>query len=182
MRERATRRVPTPNEPIILPGFEFFPRRDVLSAHRPLVAHINTASVVWAQWNTGTMAYVNNAMETGRIERLILPHPTQASINYLADAIGKEKEHIIDDIFRITHEANRERVKVRWHSGLTGNTIMIGDPRGPNPWAHIETIMPGVSAHDRPSFRIEKELYVELFNALLEAYENTWEASTPPDI
>lgn len=159
---------------------EFFDGRDSLSKRYPLSNVLKSADTIWALWNTGTQAYVVDAVRSGRIERLILPHVERSSLQFLAYATDKRAEDFKVEIRRLTREAMGANVSVRWFPGLTGNTLMIGNPRSNNAWVHVETVVQFTTASDRPSFRLERSKNEHLFTVLLEAYERIWEASQVP--
>ena len=164
---------------VIGQGFEFYPSRTILSKRRSLLEQIKSSSVIWALWNTGTQAFVDDALKERHVKKLILPHPERASLDYLAEAVGKDKPDLVSDIYAITKQAIKEGVEIRWHKGLTGNTMMIGDPYGPNSWIHLETISSS-AAPNRPSFRIERQPFSELFETLLAEYQSMWDSTEPP--
>ena len=87
------------NVPVLVPerGFEFYPGRDTLPPERQLRAHIESAKdQVWALWNTGTEAFQAKMLETGRIKKLLLPHPDEVA-SLLAAAEGSSPENGLRD-------------------------------------------------------------------------------------
>jgi len=187
------------NEPFKLHGFEFYPSRDALRLHRPLLKQLASADMVWALWNTGTQARTDNAVERANIQRLILPHPDSPYLALLAQTILYDNVKALrSDILGITKQMLSERQaqerlgevgerrlpETRWYRGLIGNTITIGNPLHQNPysWIILETHVPMTSAPDRPSFVVWRQPLETLFNSLFQAYLELWNTSEEPNI
>jgi hypothetical protein len=162
-----------PNEFIVVDGFEFYPSRQSLSVKRPIKPHINSADVVWALWNAGTSAWANDVVETGKINRLLLPHPDGGqAITLLAQAVRRETEDIASHIRGLTKQAIESGVAVRWFRCGAGNTLTIGNPeKGHGGWILLETLIPFTGANERPSFRISQGDHPALFAELTKAYD-----------
>jgi len=111
---------------------------------------------------------------------MILPHPKGTGIALLADVLGKDKEDFGDEIIKLTKEALRAQVQVRWFRGWSGNTLMIGDPDSNDAWIHVETFFPFSVAKDWPSFRVERQKQQQLFNTLKRSYLRIWDKGKAP--
>ena len=170
------------NSPIRLPGFEFYPSRQVLSVHRPLKEHIKSADSVWALWNVGTTAWAQDVAKVGRITRLLLPNPRSAAVLVLAASIHRHaKDELAPDIKGLTKQAMAAGVEVRWHNHMAADTLTIGNPESRSAgWVLCESVIPLSGATERPSYRITQDAYPDLFAELLRVYEALWAEATVP--
>ncbi len=160
---------------LALEGFEFYESRDALSQARPLSKQIDSASTLWALWNTGAQVRVQHEMLAKRhLRRLILPHPDHSSLDFMARAVKMGRNNIVSDILTVTVQAFDAGVDVRWHRELTGNTLLIGNPDSHDGWIHIELLQAAVPASQRPSFRVDRTQYPALFQALVNSFEEIW--------
>ncbi|HEY3162037.1 MAG TPA: hypothetical protein VGJ78_23910 [Vicinamibacterales bacterium] len=169
-----------PNTPVIVSGFRFYPSRDALSQGLTLKQQIESADEIWALWHAGSHVSNQGVLKTGRVKRILLSDPSGPSFNSFCSAIGKQPQHIRNDIERLTTEATNLGVPVRWWVGHISNTLMIGNPDSINGWLHFETLFPNVEAGERPSFRIGRQEFSSLFQHLKKAYEQMWDASVQP--
>ncbi len=182
---------------VVSQGFEFFSSRDNLRRHHPLAQRIKSSSTIWALWNTGAQAYIDNAIKESTIKHLILPHPRQdLAMTSLALLSGRGSQGIIDDIRNITKEALakrkeqneqqsipiQDRIEVKWYSGIITNTIMVGNPKplSDESWVQVEPLL-SISASERPSFALSygQTPFKNLFKCLVTAFEDTWSKSKP---
>lgn len=161
-------------------GVEFYDSREALEKQRTLREQLESAKEVWGFWRTGTEVYVTQTIQSGRIKRLILPHPQGQGVELMADALGKKKEDFAAEIIKLTKEAIEARVSVRWFEGWVGNTLMIGNPHSENAWIHVETFFPFSVSKDWPAFRVERQKLQRLFSTLLGSYQQIWDESHPP--
>lgn len=161
-------------------GLEWYESREVLSKLRTVQDQLQSAHVVWALWNTGTRAYVEDATRTGTLKKLLLPDPEDPSLPAFADSDGTSIAGIKTNIYDLTRDAKARGIEVRWLSGPPGNTMMIGDPDAAESWIHLECFQAGVPSIRRPSFRIRRRQFQRLYDALLEGYRNLWTRSQEP--
>jgi hypothetical protein len=164
-----------PNEPILLSGFEFYPRRDLLKVHRPLSQTVTSARELWLLWNAGTEGGSQNITKSGKVRRVLLPHPKSQALTFLAKAVDRDKQDIISDILVLTKQSLDNNVEVKWFNSMVADTITIGDPRDEAvAWAQLETVIPCVESGERPAIRIERQQFGSLFDTLKRAYEQRW--------
>jgi hypothetical protein len=90
--------------------------------------------------------------------------------------VGKSEKALIDDVINLSKEATTKGIETRWFRGLIANTIMIGDPFSDKGWVHVETLFTTIPPNKRPSFRISRQQFPELFETLLQAYLRLWDA------
>ncbi len=188
---RANKSVSPANNSIVIPGFEFYPSREILSSSHPLSSIFNdNNTTIWALWHAGTSASTQqDAIKKGNITRLILPNPLDAPIRELANLISKEYEDILQDIIATSKEALNKRktqdneqvlsvtnrIELHWYSGITPNSIMIGnpDPLTQDSWIQIENLIP-TAPNDRSSYRLiyGQTPFKKLFENIVENYKD----------
>lgn len=177
---------------------KFFPSRDILGSHYTLNDRIKSVPTVWAIWHTGTLAWGQDAIKKGNLKHLILPNPRgDAPLDLIAKFIGKdEPQPLIEAIVSVTKEviAKREkedreqsipiedRIEIRWYSGITTISTMIGNPEPlkDDSWVQVEPLIP-ISGNERPSFAMVngQTPFKTLFVNLVEGYKEVWSQSTP---
>ncbi|MBI4197858.1 MAG: hypothetical protein HY533_01955 [Chloroflexi bacterium] len=187
------------NEPIKLNGFEFYPSRDALRLHRPLLKQLRSAAIIWAVWNTGAQARTDDAVNQCNIEQLVLPHPDSPYIELLASTVSHDSADALrSDIRAITRQMLDKReeqiqsgelgarrvANVRWYRGLIGNSITIGDPlhMNPNTWILVEVLGAETAAPGRPSFIIWRQPFNTLFDNVFQSYQRLWLNSEEPTL
>lgn len=185
------------NGALIGDGFEFFPSRDVLASHHLLSERVESVPTVWALWPTGTHATgVINAIQTGNIKRLILPHLTKSPIKELAALTGNKPEDIVNDIKRTARKAlekrkeqnNRQnlppqdRIEPRWYLGMITNSIMLGNPEplAADSWVQVENLIP-LKTESRSSYALTfgTTPFKPLFVKVKDDFEQIWRDSIP---
>ena len=169
---------------------------------------IESAEKMWASWITGTQARRDQVVERPKLKGLILPDPRRRTIiRYLARATHTDdQEELVRAIYNLSHQArvHASGVELRWFDGLATNTLMLADPplsadtstdtlklklanekaepESESAWIQVETRIPYVVPSDRPGYRVYWSRHRELYNALLKAYIEQWNASTRPSL
>ncbi len=185
------------NDALIGAGFEFFPSRDILSRHHSLSERILSVPTVWALWPTGTYATgVIDAIQSGNIKRLMLPHPQNSPIKELAALTGNKPEDIVNDIKRTARKALEKRkeqnnrknlspqdiIEPRWYLGMITNSIMLGNPEPlvADSWVQVENLIP-LKTESRSSYALTFGLtpFKPLFVKVKDDFEQIWRDSIP---
>ncbi len=161
-------------------GIEFYPDRARLAARHPLLPTLQSANEVWAWFSVGTAVRSGDAVRHQRIKRLLLASPTDPSFPLLAKAVNRTTEDLATQIRYLTQEAQAAGVAVKWCDGLTGDSLLIGNPESVSGWAQVETFIPGVVQTDRPSFRVQRQDQDGLFATLKAAYVLAWDRAVDP--
>jgi len=159
---------------------EFYDSRDCLSKLHPLTDVIKSSKVIWAFWFTGTLAHSQDIVKERKIERLILPHPTNSSLSLLANATNKSELELQNEVYAFTKAAKKENIQVRWYAGLTSSTMMLGEPGEAEGWIQVESVIPFLLPIDSPGFRIYRHKLRKLYDDLHKAYQTLWDNSVEP--
>lgn len=178
-------------------GFEFFPNRDVLSNYHTLTDRAKSLPTIWALWHTGSSAWGKDIIKNGNVRHLILPNPRgEAPLDKLAKLVDKKEVHFIQEIVKITEEVLdrrkeqdqtqsvpfQDRIEVRWYSGITTNSIMIGNPEpiSDNSWVQIDLLIPP-PLDERPTYAMTygQTPFKDLFDNIVKSYKRLWDTSKP---
>ena len=164
---------------IVHHGFEFNVNRDALSKRRNISQILEEADSVWALWNTGQDAWRRHLLRNPKIKRLILPDPHSDAIQLLASGRGRQHHELMTEITFTTNEAKAGGIPIKWFFGLIGNTMTFVNPESGHGWVQVEVVFAPMESQTCPSFRIDQDgPYRALYDALMDVYNKTWDAST----
>ncbi len=156
---------------------EFYAYRPPFDWYRNQLASAKTS---WVVWNAGGIAVDYEIFRGPHPNRVILPLPdpdANPMIQYVAAAGNMTSDDLVHEIRKTTKKAKAVGVEVRWWTGWLGNVVTIGDPDSPSAWVLVETLIPFAPADQRPLYRIERSQHPKLYDWVIHAYEEMWEAS-----
>lgn len=149
-----------------------YPDRAVLDRESPLAEKIRATETIYAIWFTGTKA-IAEIPEVVRVERLLLTNPNSRSLKYYQVAMDEDR-NIGKEIQDTTRRAIAKGIEVRWLHEFLGYTLMIGNPRGSNPWAQLEIAFPIVHGGTHPTLEFRDSKHKETISKMIEVFDSLW--------
>ncbi len=162
------------NPTIKLPGFRFYPSRELLQSDRPAKKLLESTSHIWGFWNTGTQISDIDGPKLGHIKRMILPDPEGKWFGHLVEIAGRPEDYLAKLIVTLTEQAREYNTPVKWFPGFALSTLMI-NPNAVDGWAQVEILVAKKTVAERPSFVVSSKEFPELYQAIKQSYEDVWE-------
>lgn len=161
------------------PTVEFFKDRDTLHNRFPIREIFSGNNELHGYFLRGQGLF-SDSDNIKKMKRIILPEPEAHYLNLLKD-LEPNPFFQPDQIKITTEQAQRNNIQVRWFGDFIGMGILFCNPDSKDGWAHVELVLPGYEAKDKPAIRIEKALQEEEFNRLYTSFKLMWEKSHKPD-
>lgn len=162
-------------------GVDFFPDRAALERSRSIDEQLASAKDIAAVFIVGNK-YREHRLQNGRrLTRLILPHPESEAVKLYAKS-GRNhtlQRSIVDTTVDV---AALYGTKILWHRQMLHYSIMLGDPKKNDGWAHIECAFPYSSSNLRPSFTVSRKSHEVLVAEMDSMFENLWATAEEPDL
>lgn len=170
------------------PVASFYPNRtELIKTKGNLAGLLSGHERVWAIFHTGAISKVSGVLAKCRFERLILTDPRDEYMMNNLEPRGNNAEQHKELIRQVAEIASKNGSDVHYYAGPIGNSLIIADTIkladdrfSEQAWAQIETGIPFLSPHDRPSFVIyNKDDGRDAFNAFLGHFNTMWARSSP---
>ena len=164
-------------------GLDFSPYRKDL---RTLEKFLDGYDVIHAVFPVGDSIKIHNIYDSTRFKSVILFNPDGTHINTIPDGyymktagvIRKDVSEVIAHIK--SHEKSRD-IDVRLWDGCMPFSMFIGNPLSGKGGILLETHVPYIEGKDRFSFIFEQSMYPDLFQKLLDSYQQLFKNSSKAD-
>lgn len=158
-------------------GIHFFENRDALNKKTGGIhGEIQTSDQAWLVTFVAAHASDHEVFQLSKLNRLILLDPRGSFVEKFSLSFNRKAEEIKGKIRETTRQARKFGVEVHWYDGPITSTLIL-NPDMENASARVEIDFPFMNAADRPSLRIDKSKFPNVFNEIKRSFDELWHKS-----
>jgi hypothetical protein len=162
-------------------GFRVFADRGTLARFAGTFAHeLADVERAWLIAPVGTTLQAASDEALSKIDRAIFTDIVQTDFAPYTKMLGAGSKIFRPNLYQITKKLQGLGKQVRWHRHPTIG-VVIANPHSTKGWARLELLLPYVGAPDRPSIIVSRIDRPDVFDRVVEMFEETWKNASEPD-